>query len=266
MFGLFHMAGWYFLEHAWAVDRPVHLVHRADAARAARPRSSAGARARCTPSRRSGNASSTTARAYDTSSLREVLTGTSRVDLDLVDALKARFPGSWTSVAYGSTEIGRGAVLADADLYDEALERRVASSRRRGADRRRRRTAAPRPDDVLRATSTGPTPPPTAIDADGWFHTGDLATQDADGYLTITGRRSEGIRSGGEWIAPVEVEAAVLTHPAVAEVGCRRIARRPMGRAGVRGDRRATRRNRADRRGAPRAPRVEVWRVTSTHV
>ena len=31
MFGLFHMAGWYFLEHAWAVNRPVHLVHRADA-------------------------------------------------------------------------------------------------------------------------------------------------------------------------------------------------------------------------------------------
>jgi acyl-CoA synthetase (AMP-forming)/AMP-acid ligase II len=58
-----------------------------------------------------------------------------------------------------------------------------------------------------------------AVDRDGWYHTGDLATQDDDGYLTIVGRRSEGIRSGGEWIAPVEVEAAILTHPAVAEVG-----------------------------------------------
>ena len=58
-----------------------------------------------------------------------------------------------------------------------------------------------------------------AIDDDGWFHTGDLATRDADGFLTITGRRSESIRSGGEWVAPVEVETAVLTHPAVVEVG-----------------------------------------------
>ena len=58
-----------------------------------------------------------------------------------------------------------------------------------------------------------------AIDEDGWFHTGDLASRDADGFFTITGRRSESIRSGGEWVAPVEVETAVLTHPAVAEVG-----------------------------------------------
>jgi fatty-acyl-CoA synthase len=58
-----------------------------------------------------------------------------------------------------------------------------------------------------------------AIDTDGWYHTGDLAVRDADGYLTITGRRSEGIRSGGEWVAPVEVEAAILTHPSVADVG-----------------------------------------------
>ena len=57
-----------------------------------------------------------------------------------------------------------------------------------------------------------------AIDGDGWFHTGDLATRDADGYLSITGRRSESIRSGGEWVAPVEVESAVRTHPSVADV------------------------------------------------
>src|SRR2546423_12611490 len=57
-----------------------------------------------------------------------------------------------------------------------------------------------------------------SIDAEGWFHTGDLATCDDEGFLTITGRRSESIRSGGEWVAPVEVETAVRTHPAVLEV------------------------------------------------
>jgi acyl-CoA synthetase (AMP-forming)/AMP-acid ligase II len=155
---------------------------------------------------------------YDASSLREVLTGTSRVDLDLVDALKARFPGSWTSVAYGSTEIGRGAVLVDRDLRAKpgsvglpppAVESMITAD---GELLQRGPTMFSGYLDRPDATAA-------AVDADGWYHTGDLATQDDDGYLTIVGRRSEGIRSGGEWIAPVEVEAAILTHPAVAEVG-----------------------------------------------
>lgn len=217
MFGLFHMAGWYFLEHAWAVNRPVHLVHRADAHEllAAVERWHAST-LYCIPAVWQRIVDDGTE--YDASSLREVLTGTSRVDLDLVDALKARFPGSWTSVAYGSTEIGRGAVLADGDLYVKPLSVGLPPPAVE---------AQIDPDDEL--LLRGPTmfsgyldrpeATATAIDADGWFHTGDLAARDADGYLTITGRRSEGIRSGGEWIAPVEVEAAVLTHPAVAEVG-----------------------------------------------
>ncbi len=217
MFGLFHMAGWYFLEHAWAVNRPVHLVHRADAGEllsaVERWRASTLYAIPAVWERILADGA-----AYDASSLREVLTGTSRVDLDLVGALKARFPGTWTSVAYGSTEIGRGAVLTDADLYLKPLSVGLpppAVEARIDAD-----------DELLQRGPTmfsgyldRPDATADAIDADGWYHTGDLATGDADGYLTITGRRSEGIRSGGEWIAPVEVEAAVLTHPAVAEVG-----------------------------------------------
>ena len=68
-----------------------------------------------------------------------------------------------------------------------------------------------------------------AIDPDGWFHTGDLVTRDADGYFTITGRASESIRSGGEWVAPVEVETAIASHPAVAEVAVVGIPRSGMG-------------------------------------
>src|SRR4029079_5197487 len=46
---------------------------------------------------------------HDTSGLVEALSGTSLVTLELIDGIKARFPGSWTSIAYGSSEIGRGA-------------------------------------------------------------------------------------------------------------------------------------------------------------
>jgi fatty-acyl-CoA synthase len=55
-----------------------------------------------------------------------------------------------------------------------------------------------------------------ATDADGWFPTGDLARIDASGNLAITGRAKDLIKSGGEWINPVEIEAAVSTLPEVA--------------------------------------------------
>jgi long-chain acyl-CoA synthetase len=51
--------------------------------------------------------------------------------------------------------------------------------------------------------------------ANGWYHTGDLAKSDANGFITITGRLKELIIRGGQNIAPAEVEDAVLSHPAV---------------------------------------------------
>jgi long-chain acyl-CoA synthetase len=53
--------------------------------------------------------------------------------------------------------------------------------------------------------------------ADGWFRTGDLATVDADGLVTIVGRKRERILRGGYSVFPPEVEAVLLAHPAVAE-------------------------------------------------
>ncbi|MBI4446368.1 MAG: long-chain-fatty-acid--CoA ligase [Acidobacteria bacterium] len=51
----------------------------------------------------------------------------------------------------------------------------------------------------------------------GWLHTGDLATIDPDGYVTIVDRKKDMIVSGGENISSLEVEKALLTHPAVLE-------------------------------------------------
>ena len=53
--------------------------------------------------------------------------------------------------------------------------------------------------------------------AGGWFHTGDQGKIDEDGYLTLTGRIKELINRGGEKISPLEVDAAMLAHPAIAE-------------------------------------------------
>jgi acyl-CoA synthetase (AMP-forming)/AMP-acid ligase II len=51
----------------------------------------------------------------------------------------------------------------------------------------------------------------------GWFHTGDLGYLDNDGYLFLIGRIKELINRGGEKISPMEVDAVLLLHPAVAE-------------------------------------------------
>jgi acyl-CoA synthetase (AMP-forming)/AMP-acid ligase II len=53
--------------------------------------------------------------------------------------------------------------------------------------------------------------------AGGWYHTGDLGTLDDDGYLYITGRASELIRTGGEYVSPSEVETALAGAPGIAE-------------------------------------------------
>jgi acetyl-CoA synthetase len=55
--------------------------------------------------------------------------------------------------------------------------------------------------------------------ADGWYLTGDLARRDADGYFWFAGRADDVIKSAGHLIGPVEVENAMLEHPAVAEAG-----------------------------------------------
>ncbi|HEY4113281.1 MAG TPA: 3-(methylthio)propionyl-CoA ligase [Rhizomicrobium sp.] len=56
-----------------------------------------------------------------------------------------------------------------------------------------------------------------AFDDEGWFDTGDVATIDGDGYMTITDRAKDVIKSGGEWISSIEIENLAVGHPAVAE-------------------------------------------------
>ncbi|MBP6279099.1 MAG: AMP-binding protein, partial [Rhodocyclaceae bacterium] len=55
------------------------------------------------------------------------------------------------------------------------------------------------------------------LDADGYFDTGDVATIDPDGYMQITDRSKDVIKSGGEWISSIDLENAAVGHPAVAE-------------------------------------------------
>jgi 3-(methylthio)propionyl---CoA ligase len=55
---------------------------------------------------------------------------------------------------------------------------------------------------------------------DGWFPTGDVSTIDADGYMQITDRSKDVIKSGGEWIGSIDIENIAMAHPAVAMAAC----------------------------------------------
>ena len=56
-----------------------------------------------------------------------------------------------------------------------------------------------------------------AVEPNGWFHTGDMATIDTDGYMQITDRRKDVIKSGGEWISSIALENVAIAHEDVAE-------------------------------------------------
>ena len=70
---------------------------------------------------------------------------------------------------------------------------------------------------IIRDYYRSEAPPPLV---DGWFPTGDVGTIDPDGYLQITDRSKDVIKSGGEWISSIDVENIAVAHPAVAMAAC----------------------------------------------
>ncbi len=55
---------------------------------------------------------------------------------------------------------------------------------------------------------------------DGWFPTGDVATIDTDGYMQITDRSKDVVKSGGEWIGTIDLENVAVSHPAILQAAC----------------------------------------------
>lgn len=72
-----------------------------------------------------------------------------------------------------------------------------------------------------------------ALDTDGWFHTGDLARKDADGFHFIAGRKKDMIISGGVNVYPAEIEGELLLHPAVRDAAVAGIPHPTWGEVGI---------------------------------
>jgi acyl-CoA synthetase (AMP-forming)/AMP-acid ligase II len=216
MFPLFHMAAFTLALAAWQTRGEIALVAAAtaDEILAAVERRRAN-RLYCIPAVWARILEIDPGK-YDSSSLREVDTGTSATPIELVRALKARFPGTATRIYYGSTEVGSGTTLPDALVLEKPGSVGPASP---GVD-----LAVSESGEILLRSSYVmdgyfDAPDATAeVLRDGWFHTGDLGVLDADRCLSIVGRVKELIRTGGESVAPAEVEAVLAEHPGVGEV------------------------------------------------
>jgi fatty-acyl-CoA synthase len=76
------------------------------------------------------------------------------------------------------------------------------------------------------------------FDDDGWFDTGDVAHIDENGYMQITDRSKDVIKSGGEWISSIDLENLAVGHPDVAEAAVIGLPHPEMGRAPAAGHRR----------------------------
>ncbi len=165
---------------------------------------------------------------YDLSSLRLITTGGEPAPLPVIRGVHERYPHVAFANTYGSTESGPMTTI----LRPEDSLRKIGSVGRpafgvqvRIADPEGR--ALP-PGEVGEVLVRGPFVTPgywnrpeltAASSPDGWWHNGDLAWRDDEGFIYISGRSKDMIKSGAENIFPVEIEQVIAAMPGVVEVG-----------------------------------------------
>ena len=216
---LFHMGAWTIALQQWQARACVVLLERADASAILDAVARHGAtRLNAIPAvwRRTLEATAAGNGAEALATLRFADTGTSSTPVDLLESIERAAPAAHIRVFYGSTEAGSVAAL-----HHEDIRRKPGSC------------GVPAPGVELRLSDAGELLVRSPLLFDGyyrdgaatqeafdgaWYRTGDLAEMDGEGYLTIVGRVRDVIRTGGETVAPSEVEAVLVTHPGVLDV------------------------------------------------
>jgi acyl-CoA synthetase (AMP-forming)/AMP-acid ligase II len=212
-FPLFHWAGWNYLLVPWAHLRSCHLTHRADSTTLNSLIERWGPRAMYAVPAVWERILDGQATPGD-GELRLACTGTYRYDPLLIERIQNRFPNAACSTGWGATELGMGAMIDSTEqrrkphsvgLPAPGVEVRIVDGELMARSDQMMSGYFEMPDETSKTV------------VDGWYRTGDLAERDEDGYITISGRKREVIRSGAETIAPAEVEAVLLDLPGVAD-------------------------------------------------
>ena len=177
---------------------------------------------------------------FDMSTLRLAVTGAAPVPVPMIEAMRDRLGFEVVVTGYGLTEASGIATMCRHDDPPET----ISATSGRAIDDVEVRVVGPdgaelprgepgeivvRGYNVMDGYLDDPDATASAIDADGWLHTGDVATMDEAGYVAITDRLKDMFICGGFNAYPAEIEATMLTHPAVGQVA---VVGRPDDRLG----------------------------------
>ncbi|MFF4589083.1 4-coumarate--CoA ligase family protein [Streptomyces sp. NPDC001388] len=167
---------------------------------------------------------------YDLSSLKYVISAAAPLDADLAAACADRLNLPPVGQAYGMTELSPGTHVVPLDAMRDApagtvgklvagTEMRIVSLTDPGKDLGvgEEGEILIRGPQVMKGYLGRPDATAAMIDGDGWLHTGDVGRVDEDGWLFVVDRVKELIKYKGFQVAPAELEALLLTHPAVAD-------------------------------------------------
>jgi fatty-acyl-CoA synthase len=209
----FHKGGWGSAIEAWLSGDPVLYADGSDPLAILRAvESTRASRIYCIPAVWRRILSADPAR-FDVSSIRHTDSGTSPTSPALLAAIAEAFPGAETRITYGATETGNSCHLPAADVQ-----------------RKPHSVGVPAPGVRLALADDGEllvrTPylasgyyrdeaATASAFVDGWYRSGEIAARDEEGYWSIVGRVKDLIRTGGESVAPSEVDAVIAQHPSV---------------------------------------------------
>jgi len=179
----------------------------------------------------------------DISSLRLAVTGAADIPVELIRRVREELPFERILTGYGLTEAGTVTGSRPDDDFEHiattvgvpwpGFEVRTVTQSGADAGVDEPGEVVVRGETVMRGYLDDPEATAAAIDADGWLHTGDLGTFDAEGYLRIVGRIKDMFIVGGFNAYPAEIENLLLRHPSISQVAVIGVPDERLGEVGM---------------------------------
>jgi fatty-acyl-CoA synthase len=177
----------------------------------------------------------------DFSSVRYFASGGAPLPLDIIETWQKR--GANFKQGYGLTEVGVNCFamsVAESVRKAGSIGRPMMFTEAKLTDEEGREVSVGEVGELLlrgphvcKGYYRNPEATAAALDAEGWFHTGDLAKKDADGFFTIAGRKKDMLISGGVNVYPAEIEGVLFQHPGVKDVAVVGVPDAKWGEVGV---------------------------------